>query len=211
MKPLLTEFPYLEAFIIENCALDGIKFAFLLSGMIEHAHNFVEIRDLRTWIPMRVAINMFSSLLCGRHAENSGHNTFRNDTLCISIAIVMQNGSQGGCKFYNQSVLRHPNRNWTKMHEVIFKSLILRGSPLTRTLSFPQQNWDQEWKSGRQIIVTDHGMIRQSIIEALMQEKWVKAEFQIWLCVKVCYRGLGCLNPYCTVTILFTSAKITHT
>ena len=38
----------------------------------------------------------------------------------------------------------------------------------------PQQNLDQEWNNGRQIIVTDTVMIKQSHFEALMQGKWVK-------------------------------------
>ena len=51
---------------------------------------------------------------------------------------------------------------------------------MTTSTEYPvvsQQKFDQEWNSGRQIIVTDHAMIMLSLSEALMQGKWVKILF----------------------------------
>ena len=53
---------------------------------------------------------------------------------------------------------------------------IPRGSPVQITLSVQQQNFDPEWNSERQIIVTDIFLIMQSLSEALIQGKCIKTQ-----------------------------------
>ena len=137
-------------------------------------------------------------------------------TTCVPIAIVMSKRLLMNWKFYHKLTWRNYTQTikWGDS-----KLCLLRESPLQSSLSVPQQNFDQEWNSGRQIIGTDHGMIEQSLSGALMQGRWVKTQFWFYvnfcsflvndchldvsavtILILICCGGLGHLEQYCIKT-----------
>ena len=103
-----------------------------------------------------------------------GINTDRNIIMGDSKSKSIVQPSSESKFFYHKSTLRTPNMSYTKYARAYLNRCIPRGSPLQSSLSAPQQNVDQEWNNGRQIIVTDLVMIMQSLSYECVHRKCVK-------------------------------------
>ena len=76
----------------------------------------------------------------------------------------LQDGPLGAANFTKKRAVMPANKNYTEMREVNCNRGIPNGP-------FLQQNFVQEWNSGRQIVVTDIVIIIQSRSEASMEGK----------------------------------------